>query len=169
VPCGNRQPVFAGGQIVPEFFHELEFFRRSEPFDLAGERGVHEGKLCGGSAFGNASAVSAAVNIPDGAPGGHALPLEQAGMGGVAWRCRVVSHCVSTSSFSKAIESATCRGTRCLRTSRRTESGSLRQRLMVSFQITGARWFGSLKRRRKNKGTRMSRSAVVRGAMAGRL
>ena len=45
VPCGNRQTVFAGGRIVPEFFHELKFFSGSEPADLAGERGVHEDKL----------------------------------------------------------------------------------------------------------------------------
>jgi hypothetical protein len=45
------------------------------------------------------------------------------GAGGVAWRCRALSHASSTGSFSKAIESATCRGTRYQRTASRADSG----------------------------------------------
>src|SRR5690606_7280171 len=56
--------------------------------------------------------------------------------GGVAWRCRALSHASSTGCFSNAIESATCLGTRSQRAESRTDSGNWRQRRIVSSQFT---------------------------------
>lgn len=41
MPFRNRQPIFVGGNLVPEFLHELQFLLRRQATNLGGERGVH--------------------------------------------------------------------------------------------------------------------------------